>query len=190
MNMNHAIPRRAKLGFWTLACLAVGGLWQLAEAAPAETVYSVRQSYKIKDLPDGARKVRGWFWMPEDRPEQRVLEFRIVEGPQSLRVTRDPAYGRSGLYAEAEANPAKPLEIVTEFKILRREVAGLAKADLAGSVKAIDRRAFSAELRWDEKHMEVTPAIQGIADGLAGKETNPVIMARRFFDFVIEKSDH
>jgi transglutaminase-like putative cysteine protease len=38
--------------------------------------------------------------------------------------------------------------------------------------------------------MEVTPQIQKIADELAGKEANPVLQARKFFDYVIEKSDH
>jgi len=42
----------------------------------------------------------------------------------------------------------------------------------------------------DEKHMEVNPTLQKIADDLAGRETNPVIQARRFFNYVIDKSDH
>ena len=155
-----------------------------------ETLYTVRQSYVVKDLPEGAGQVRGWFWMPEDRPEQRMLEFRVVEAPESLKVTRDPRYGRSWLYAEGTAGVGKPLRIVTEFKVLRSKVSGLADADRAGELTAEDRRAFAEELRLDEKHMEVTPTIQKIADDLAGNEKNPVVQARKFFDYVIAKSDH
>src|SRR5258707_4590439 len=79
-----------------------------AQTTRADATYTVRQSYSVKDLPDGARQVRGWFWMPEDRPEQRVLDFRVVEAPDSCRITRDSRYGRSWLYAEVAASAGKP----------------------------------------------------------------------------------
>jgi transglutaminase-like putative cysteine protease len=172
-----------------LALLAAAGCLGL-HTVQADAIYTVRQTFTVKDTPADAKQVRGWFWMPEDRPEQKVLEFRIVEAPDSLKITRDPRYGRSWLYAEAAANPAKPMQIVTEFKILRRSVSGLADASKAGPITAEHRRTFAAELRLDEKHMEVTPEIQEIAGKLAGNEQNPVIVARKFFDYVIEKSDH
>jgi transglutaminase-like putative cysteine protease len=118
------------------------------------------------------------------------LEFRIVEAPESVRITRDPRYGRSWLYADLAANSEQPLRIVTEFKLLRRAVSSLAVADKSSAITDQHRRVFAAELRRDEKHMEVSPQIQKIADELAGKETNPVLQARKFFDYVIEKSDH
>ena len=158
--------------------------------ALADCLYTVRQTYTVKDLPGGAKHVRGWFWMPEDRPEQHVVEFRVVDGPASLRITRDPTYGRCWLYAEADAETAKALQVVTEFKVIRRAVTGMAVAAKAGPLTAEHRRAFAAELRRDEKHMEVTPQIEEIANTVAGNETNPVLQARKFFDYVIEKSDH
>jgi transglutaminase-like putative cysteine protease len=156
----------------------------------ADTSYLVRQSFTVKDLPAGTDKVQGWFWMPEDRPEQRILEFRVVEAPESLRITRDPRYGRAWLHAETTASANKPLRVVTEFKILRRSVRGLADAQKAEPLTDEHRRVFAAQLRRDEKHMEVTPEIQKIADDLAKNEKNPVLQAKQFFDFVIEKSEH
>jgi transglutaminase-like putative cysteine protease len=156
----------------------------------ADSTYTVRQTFSVKSVPAGAKQVRGWFWMPEDRPEQKVLEFKIVEAPASLKITRDPRYGRSWLYAEVPASADKPLRIVTEFTIARRTANGLAVAAKATPLTEEHKRAFAAELRKDEKHMEVTQKIQDIADDLAGSEKNPVVQARKFFDFVIEKSDH
>jgi transglutaminase-like putative cysteine protease len=88
------------------------------------------------------------------------------------------------------ADVNKPLEIVTEFRVLRRSVKGMADESKARPLTAQDRLAFTAELRRDEKHMEVNPVLEAIAADLAGKENNPVIQARRFFNYVIEKSDH
>jgi transglutaminase-like putative cysteine protease len=175
-SVNHFVPLAALLGLLTCA------------PAFADTIYTVRQTFTVKDVPADAKNVRGWFWMPEDRPEQRVLEFRITEAPQSLRITRDPRYGRSWIYAEAAGN--QPLRVVSEFKILRRGVSGLANAKQAGTMTDEDRRAFAAELRLDEKQMEVTPEIRFVARDLAGKETNSVLLARKFFQHVIDKSDH
>jgi len=175
-----------RLGWISLGVLLAGP----ATVGRADTTFTVRQSFVVSDLPAYARQVRGWFWMPEDRPEQKVLEFRVVEAPDSLRITRDPRYGRSWLYAEAPARADQPLRIVTEFKVHRRKVSGMADPTHAQPLTDAHRRAFALELRKDEKLMEVTPKIQELADGLVGNEQNPVLQARRFFDFVIEKSDH
>ena len=158
--------------------------------AHADTTYTVRQEFTVKDVPQGAKNVRGWFWMPEDRPEQTVIEFRVVEAPDSLKITRDPRYGRSWLYAEGKASADQPLRVVTEFKVVRRSVSGLADAAKTAALTEQDKRALTAELRRDEKHMEITPALQKSADDIAGQETNPVTQARLFFDYVIAKSDH
>jgi hypothetical protein len=182
---SKVIPGGLLRGGLVVSLLGLAGPGQAAD-----TVYVVRQSFTVKDLPEGARQVQGWFWMPENRPEQEVLDFRVVESPESFRITRDLTYGRSWLYGAAAADPAKPLKIVTEFKVRRRVVSGRADPARTGPLTAEHRRAFAAALRRDERHMEVTPELQKIADDLAGPETNPVAEARRFFNYVIGKSDH
>ncbi|MCX6902615.1 MAG: transglutaminase-like domain-containing protein [Verrucomicrobia bacterium] len=88
------------------------------------------------------------------------------------------------------ANPARPFRVAAEFKIVRQALAMLADPAKTLPLTSEHRRTFAAELRRDERHMEVTPALQKIADNLAGAELNPVRQAHRFFDYVIEKSDH
>ena len=186
--LEHRAHMNCSLTILTLFTVALGAASQ--QTALADATFSVRQSFSVKDLPAGAKRVRGWFWMPEDRPEQRVLDFRVVEAPESFRITRDPGYGRKWLYADVPANPNKPLRIVTEFKLIRKRVSGMADPAKTGPLTDEHRRTFAPELRLDEKHMEVTPTIQRIADSLAASEKNPVVLAHRFFDYVIAKSDH
>ena len=162
----------------------------LAPRAQADATYIVRQTFTVKDLPADAKQVRGWFWMPEDRAEQKVAEFRVVEAPESFQITRDPRYGRKWLYADVKASADQPLRIVTEFKVVRRSVLGMGEVEKARPLTEEDRRAMAVELRRDEKHMEITPTFQKIADEIAGTETNPVVEARKFFDYVIAKSEH
>lgn len=159
-------------------------------SANSDALYKVRQTYTVKQLPEGAKRVQGWFWMPEDRPGQKVLDFRILEASASARLTRDPGYGRSWVYVDGAADPGQPLRVVTEFTLLRQRLSGLAAAAKTSPITETHRRTFAAELREDEKHMEVTPAIRRIADQLALTEQNPVVQAHRFFEYVIEKSEH
>jgi transglutaminase-like putative cysteine protease len=179
-------------GVVSAADSAEAGAAKSAATAPplSETTYDVVHSFEVTDLPEGAKQVRVWFWMPEDRPEQKVLDFRVASAPSTWKVTRDPGYGRSWLYAEAGASKDAPVKLVTEFSLRRREVRGLADAAKARPVEESHRRTFAKELRLDEVHMEVTPALQKVADELCGAETNPVLQARKLFDYVIQKSDH
>lgn len=170
--------------------LLAAALLGSASTALADTIFTIRQTYTVPNVPKDAKQVRGWFWIPEDRPEQKVLESRIVEAPAGARITRDPKYGRAWIYAEAAANSDKPLTVVSEYKVLRRAVSGMADEAKASALPAASRLAFAEELRLDEKHMEVSPEIQSVAKKLAGNETNPVLLARKFFQFVIEKSEH
>src|SRR4051794_25380304 len=120
--MNASIPTfRARVASSALACAA---LCMACISVQADTIFTVRQTFSVPDVEKDAKQVRGWFWMPEDRPGQKVLEFKVVEAPDTLQITRDAKYGRSWLYAQVPANPAKPLKIVTEFKVLRQSIAG------------------------------------------------------------------
>lgn len=159
-------------------------------APPAEAVFDVVQTVEVKDLPPGAREVRIWTWMPEDRPGQRVLDFRVLEAPPTLRVTRDPAHGRSWLYADAPASGEAPSRVVTSFRVRRSALRALGDGPPAGPVDAAHRAALARELRTDEARTAVTPALRRLADEVCGGETDPVEQARRLFRFVIDRSDH
>ena len=185
---DHPLPHRRGGSLITSVC-ALSLLFSAATVR-ADSVFTIRQTYTVTNMPEGAKQVRGWFWMPEDRPEQRVLEFTVVEAPESVRITRDSTYGRSWIYADAPANPAKPLRVTAEFKVLRRAVSGLADPTKTRPITDQDRRTFAAASRLDEVHMEVNPTIQKIADEVAGDEKNPVLQTHKFFQYVIDHSEH
>ncbi len=159
-------------------------------APPRQTTYDVAHTLTVEGLPEGAHRVRMWFWMPEDRPGQRVLDFRVTEGPDGVRITRDPEYGREWVYADAQVDGAGRARIATEFTLVREVVAGRADPALCGPLTDEHRRTFARELRLDEPHMEVTPEMRKAADAICGDETNVVRQARLIFDHVVSKTDH
>lgn len=40
-------------------------------AEPKTATYNIHHSLTVKDLPSGAKKVRIWFWFPDDDPVRR-----------------------------------------------------------------------------------------------------------------------
>ncbi len=160
-------------------------------SASADTTYVIRQTFSVSDWPAGSKVVRGWFWMPEDRPGQRVLDFKIIEAPPSLKVTRDPVYGRSWLYAEIAADKKREMKIVSEFVVTREALPDIPPLPAESrELAATDSILFAASLRTDEPHMTVTPEIRRLADEAAAGEHDPLKQARKFFDLVIAKSEH
>ncbi len=99
----------------------------------------------------------------------------------SLRTLLDLRRGTPG---------ATPLRVITEFKILRKSISGMADASKTGAITEAERRAFAQELNLDEKNMEVSREIRKVADEVAGEETNPVLQAKRIFQYVIDHSEH
>ena len=157
----------------------------------SETTYRATQTVTVTGVPEGAKSVRVWCWVPEDRPEQKVLDLRVTAAPEGARLERDPKYGRTFLYAEFTGDAVKSPVVTTGFTVLRRET----KLDLdpakCGPLTPEHARTFADALRTDELNMEVTPDMQATADGICGKETNVVVQAHRIFDFVVDKgTDH
>ena len=107
MSRTVLVAASAVLSAGALLFVSAAGADEKAPAAPSapvlsETTYSVRHQMAVKDLPADAKQVRIWFWMPEDTPEQKVLDFKITEAPEGVRITRDPTYGRSWIHRRGD----------------------------------------------------------------------------------------
>ncbi|MCG3134009.1 MAG: hypothetical protein HMLKMBBP_01278 [Planctomycetes bacterium] len=196
--MRH-IPAVALL---LLAGLASPGLTLRAEdkpsAAPSdappphlasELTYDLLHTFEVKNVPEGAKSVRIWFWVPEDTTDQKVLEFAVKSAPAGWRFTRDRTNGSRFLYAELDPSKASP-RIETAFKFRRRAAGGDVDATKTRPLTPEELASFAPELRTDEKHMSVTETMRKAADNVCGSERNPVIQAQRIVEFVRMKSDH
>lgn len=162
-----------------------------AQADPLpEATYAVQHGLTVKDIPQGAKKVRIWFWVPKEDAAQKVLDFAVTKAPGHYNLTRDPIYGQQYLYAEIE-NPAQNTAVLsTEFVVKRCAVAVAHDPAKAGPMTSAHRQTFAAYLRKDTPNMEVTDEVVNMAAQVVGNETNVVKQARLIYDYVIEKAEH
>ena len=76
---------------------AAGLTASVALAAPRSATFEVRHELKVT-VPEGAKRIRIWFTMPQDDPLQQVTNFK-VEAPIPHRVTTN-SEGNKALYLE------------------------------------------------------------------------------------------
>jgi transglutaminase-like putative cysteine protease len=189
--LETVMRRVATLALFAGTLLGLGPRSAISDdaAPPTSTTYQVEHQITVKDIPEGAKRVRIWFWLPDDDPSQKLLDLSVTDAPSGYQITRDPAYGHRYLYAEV-AKPDGEVHLATQFT-LRRERESIALDPQAAGPLTDDHRALFAEyLRRDCPHMEVNDRVQALADELCGDETNVVLQAHKLFDYVVDNSDH
>jgi transglutaminase-like putative cysteine protease len=156
----------------------------------SETTYAVQHGLTVKEIPQGTKKVRIWFWVPREDGAQKILDFAVSNAPGDYKLTRDPIYGQQYLFCEVEKPKQDKLTLSTEFLVKRCAVSVALDPSKAGVLTPAHRQVFAAYLRKDTPHMEVTDSISMLAKEVIGEETNVVKQARLIYNYVIEKADH
>jgi transglutaminase-like putative cysteine protease len=170
-----------------LASLIVGSGSAAADTTPRRATFELRHELKIK-VPDGAQRVRVWFALPQDTdPAQQVSDLR-VDAPLPTRIERD-SEGSRVLYLETQNPRDKEISVLTTAVVTRTEVRGSVDASKAQPITETDRARFAKYLQ-SNKYVVIDDEIRKLADQIVGSETNPVLAARKLYDWVIENVEY
>jgi transglutaminase-like putative cysteine protease len=139
--------------------------------------------------------VRIWFVLPQDDPvpgdgsasAQQLSDLQI-DAPYPHRVERD-SEGSKILYLEAQKPREKELKIVETFVLTRSEVRVNADPTKAKPLTDADRSRFAPYLAAN-KNVVIDDAIRQLADQIVGDESNPVLAARKLYDWVLHNVDY
>jgi transglutaminase-like putative cysteine protease len=203
--MRFTMNRRYAAGL--IGALLVVGIGLMADAgesasaqasqgdpAARQATFEVRHELKVV-VPEGAQRLRVWFVLPQEEPipgdgaapAQRVSDLQI-EAPYPYRVERD-SEGSQLLYLEATNPQEKELKIVETFVLTRNEVRTPVDASKAKPLTKADRTKFAPYLAAN-KHVEIDDEIRKVAHEIVGDETNPVLAARKLYDWVLHNVDY
>lgn len=174
--------------------LLVMGTWSSADAVTRtedvqelrRATFEVRNELKVM-VPDGARRVRVWFAMPQDDPAQQVGGFE-VETQHPYRVERD-SEGNNVLYLELESPKEKELTVRESFTLTRSEVRSGVDATKAKPLSDADRATLERYMGANT-HVVIDDNIRLLANQIVGDETNPVLAARKIYDWVLRNIDY
>ena len=168
------------------AFLALAGAAAAAAPAPRSATFEARNEFKIT-VPEGAKKIRMWFAMPQDDPAQKVKGFK-VEAPFPHQVTTDSA-GNKQVYFELDAPAQKQFAVVETFTVTRREQLSGVDAAKAKSITNADRERLK-EFLAPNTYVVINDRIRTLAKGIVGTEENPVVVARKLYDWELKNIDY
>ena len=184
------------VGMVSLSCAGESSSTKASQDDPAtrQATFEVRHELKVM-VPEGAQRVRVWFVLPQEDPipgdgamsAQRVSDLQI-EAPYAYKVERD-SEGSKLLYLEATNPQEKELKIVETFVLTRNEVRTNVDPRQAKPLTEADRAKFAPYLAAN-KYVEIDDDIRKVAYEIVGNETNPVLAARKLYDWVLHNVDY
>jgi len=146
--------------------------------APDSARFRVQNTLTLT-APEGAKDLRAWFPLPRLDPEQEIAEL-VVEAPPGWRETKD-ALGNRYAYVELSA-PTGKVTISTRFLVTRKAVHADVDPKKTRALSEAERAEHAAELRSDA-NVVVDAEIERLAAEIRGGETNPVLVARKLYDW-------
>lgn len=169
------------------AIFFVGMLFAVSVGAEPRTAkFEARNEFKVI-VPEGAKKVRAWFAMPQDDPLQTVTNFK-VESPLPHQITTDAA-GNKAVYIEVNDPTVKEFTVVETFGVNRREQISGVAASKAKALTAGEREKFGSELAAN-KHVVIDDKIRTLAKEIVGDEKNTVAAARKLYDWTLANIEY
>ena len=152
-----------------------------------QATFDLRNEVKV-NVPDGARRVRVWLALPQDNdPAQQIRDLKI-DAPFPYRFERD-SEGSRILYLEVQEPKIKEFTVVQTFVVTRSEIRDPVDPAKARPLTDADRARFAKYLQ-SNKHVVIDDDIRKLAREIVGDETNPVLAARKLYDWVLDNVEY
>jgi transglutaminase-like putative cysteine protease len=155
---------------------------------PKQASFHISNVLTVK-VPKGAKTVRVWFAVPQEDAYSSVRNFDVnVPGDYGIRYARDSWGNRVG-YLDIE-NPARDQVLVKEeFDLTRTEVRNTINAAETRPLTGQERTALAAYLQ-PATHVIVNDEIRKLAASITGGEQNPVLAARKLYDWTYQNVNY
>ena len=171
-----------------LAACATGngnGANAYADLTPANASFAVQNNLSVP-VPEGTKEVRIWFPLPREEAGQQISDLQI-EAPAGWQQTRDQ-HGNRYVYVDAKT-PTGTVEVKTSFKVRRQLEHGNVDPGRTRPLTAAEKQQFAADLA-PNKHIVIDDEIVQLAARIRGSDDNPVIVARKLYDWVLNNIDY
>lgn len=175
-----------KLGALVVLCAASGGCGATGKTEAArEASFSARQEFTFT-VPDGAKQLRAWLTMPQKDPNQAVTDFK-VDAPVPTRIETD-SEGNTFVYLEL-ANPPRDLKVTETFHLTRHEEKSGVDAKKTRPITDEERTKYGKYLA-PNTNVIIDDEIRTLSAEITGGEQNPVVAARKLYDWTLQNVDY
>lgn len=126
--------------------------------------------------------VRAWLPIPREYPFQQ--DFHVLASSPAVTHLDEKERSLRAAYLEQPAVKGKPVEFKLDYEYTMNAVSFDLKPD---AVKPIDPNdAALKPFLQEAPHIVFSPELRALSDKIAGGETNPLLKARKFYDWIAD----
>jgi len=153
---------------------------------PKQASFHILNVFTIK-VPHGAKTVRVWFAVPQQDEYSAIRNFDIGSD-YPARYARDSWGNRVG-YLDVEGPAQEQITLKEQFDLTRTEVRNTFTSSDTRPLTEQERAALAAYLQ-PTTHVLVNDEMKKLATSITAGETNPVLAARRLYDWTYKNVNY
>jgi len=154
--------------------------------APDKASFRVTNEFKVQ-VPKGAKRIRVWIAVPQEDHDSAIRDLAVT-GDFPVQYYRDSSGNKVG-YAEIDAPQREEVAIREQFVLTRSEIRNRLDAHGTRSLTEAERKALERYLA-PSTHVVVDDHIRALAASITGGETNPILAARKLYDWTLNNVDY
>src|SRR5882672_377256 len=158
----------------------------VAQPAQKQASFKVKNVFTVK-VPEGAKVVRVWFAVPQEDAFS-VVRNLTVASDFAVRYDRD-SWGNKVAYVEIQNPQQEQVTLQEEFDLTRSEVRNTINPASTRPLTEQERTALAAYLQ-PATHVILNDDIKKLAASITGGETNPVLAARKLYNWTYKNVNY
>jgi transglutaminase-like putative cysteine protease len=168
-----------------ISALTFGG--DLSKAVqPRQASFRIKNEFTVR-VPKGAKSVRIWFAVPQEDAVSAVRDFNVY-ADFPVQYYRDDWGNRVG-YAELGEPSEGAVTVREEFGLTRTEIRNTIDPAKTRALTDQERAALFAFLQ-PSSHVVINDQIKSLSASIAAGETNPILAARKIYNWTLENVDY
>lgn len=167
-------------------CFAVSANDSSKVVQPEQAAFRIKNVLTVKIPPD-AKTVRIWFAVPQEDAYSVITNFNAATD-HPVHYDWDSWRNRVG-YLEVPSGTQGPVTITETFDLKRTEMRNVIDPKATRPLTDSERTALSRYLQ-PTTYVVVNDQIKTFAKSIVGGETNPVLQARKIYDWTLQNIDY
>jgi hypothetical protein len=185
---------RRSLFRWTFAMLAAAALATCLAETPAPAgdagldtkAFHARHELTV-NLPKNAKLAQIWFTLPQESAQEKISNFKL-DTTAAWRKVKD-SEGNEYVYVELRDPKTEKFQLVYTFDVVRSEVKTMPDPKKSRPLSDAERQKFAKHLE-PNKYVVINDEIRKLASQIVGAEQNPVVAARKIYDWVLDHIEY
>ncbi|MGC2332689.1 MAG: transglutaminase domain-containing protein [Candidatus Acidiferrales bacterium] len=153
---------------------------------PAQASFLIKNAFVVK-VPKDAQTTRIWFAVPQEDAYSKITDFKVVSD-EPVSYNWDSWRNKVG-YLEVRGAAHPEIHVTETFALTRTEMRNTIDPKATRPLTDAERTALSRYLT-PTTYVIINDQIKALAQQITDGETNPVLAARKIYDWTLQNIDY